>query len=105
MILFLGTYTYLSLNFGNDMASIKRTMKTSGIWNYFTEKPPTSDKISSCNICKCDISYRSTSNNLKKHLRRKHPFVRFDDERGHTTIVANISQKQVNCRDEEKNSD
>lgn len=45
--------------------------KTSEVWNFFTEKSK-SDKIAVCNICKLECSYKSTSNNLKKHIERRH---------------------------------
>lgn len=51
-------------------------MKTSAIWNFFTEKP-NSDTIAVCNICKKDFSFKSSSNNLKKHLEKKHPLINF----------------------------
>lgn len=52
----------------------RKTIKTSYIWNFFNEKPK-SDYIAICNLCKQELSFKSTSNNLKKHMERKHPLV------------------------------
>ncbi|CAH1104553.1 unnamed protein product [Psylliodes chrysocephalus] len=46
--------------------------KRSAIWNVFTETHKT-DYIATCNICSQEFSYRSTTTNLMKHLKRKHP--------------------------------
>ncbi|CAH1107048.1 unnamed protein product [Psylliodes chrysocephalus] len=52
----------------------QKKIKTSFIWNFFTEKPNT-DSLAVCNICKQTLSYKSSSNNLKKHITRKHPTI------------------------------
>ncbi|XP_018573786.1 zinc finger BED domain-containing protein 1-like [Anoplophora glabripennis] len=48
-------------------------VKSSAVWNFFQPKPD-SDGIASCNICKNELSYKATSNNLRRHIQRKHPF-------------------------------
>ncbi|XP_074037291.1 E3 SUMO-protein ligase ZBED1-like [Leptinotarsa decemlineata] len=60
--------------------SSRRTTGTSLVWNHFVPKPG-SDVIAICNICKMGLSYKSSSNNLKKHMLRKHPLVKMDTER------------------------
>lgn len=52
--------------------------KSSFIWNFYKEKQ-NSDSIATCTICKQNLSYKSTSNNLRKHLQRKHPCVNLGD--------------------------
>ncbi|CAG9854981.1 unnamed protein product [Phyllotreta striolata] len=62
----------------NDNKSIeKKSTKRprSQIWNYFTKKK--SVYTASCNICKKDLGYRTSTSNLKKHLNRRHPEVGF----------------------------
>ncbi|VEN41952.1 unnamed protein product, partial [Callosobruchus maculatus] len=51
--------------------------KKSIIWNFFTEKPK-SEKIAVCGICKQELNFKSTSNNLRKHMTRKHPTINLD---------------------------
>nr|CAI5826243.1 unnamed protein product [Callosobruchus analis] len=46
--------------------------KSSYLWKYFERIDDWQCKAK-CLICGHDISYRSTTNNLKKHLNRKHP--------------------------------
>ncbi|VEN49169.1 unnamed protein product [Callosobruchus maculatus] len=43
--------------------------KKSIIWNFFTEKPK-SEKIAVYGICKQELNFKSTSNNLRKHMTR-----------------------------------
>lgn len=66
------------------MAPRKKSAKTSGIWNFYHEKEK-SECIAICNICKQELSFKSTSSNLKKHMNRKHPLVKFDDDRSNTS--------------------
>ncbi|CAG4958491.1 unnamed protein product [Colias eurytheme] len=47
--------------------------KSSVLWHYF-EKDNTTFKAK-CNECKDILSYKSSTANLKSHLRRKHPSV------------------------------
>ncbi|XP_056640202.1 zinc finger protein 23-like [Diorhabda sublineata] len=53
--------------------------KRSQIWKYFTRKKP-GEYIATCNICKKELGFRSTTSNLKKHLDRKHPNVKMKNE-------------------------
>ncbi|XP_049823404.1 E3 SUMO-protein ligase ZBED1 [Aethina tumida] len=66
--------------------SRKESVKYSMIWNFFEVKL-NSDKIAICNICKTNLSYKSTSNNLKKHMDRKHPLVKL-----HASVVTKSSK-------------
>ncbi|CAH0562952.1 unnamed protein product [Brassicogethes aeneus] len=54
--------------------------KTSFIWNFFSEKPG-SDNLATCDICKQVFSYKSSSNNLRKHMTRKHPLVNINTDK------------------------
>lgn len=72
--------------------STKR-VKTSYIWNFFTEKD-NSDIIATCNICKQELCYKSSSNNLKKHLERKHPLVQLKDSDSAGTIGQSRSRSR-----------
>ncbi|XP_057668344.1 zinc finger protein 658B-like [Diorhabda carinulata] len=54
-------------NFDNDMNN-----KRSQIWNVFTIKSA-EESIATCNVCNQQFSYKSTTNDLKKHFQRKHP--------------------------------
>lgn len=58
----------------------KQTTRTSVVWNHFTPKPG-SDIIAICKICKASLSFKSSSNNLKKHILRKHPLVKIEIEK------------------------
>ncbi|EFN64871.1 hypothetical protein EAG_06536, partial [Camponotus floridanus] len=46
--------------------------KTSDIWSFFTIL---NTEFASCNLCKHKLSYRSTTNNLRKHILARHPTV------------------------------
>lgn len=46
--------------------------KTSEIWRFFD---PIDEVFAKCNICKNKISYKTTTSNLKKHMKTKHPTV------------------------------
>lgn len=70
----------------------KKSIKTSLVWNYFKEKPK-SDAKAICNICKQEISYKSTSNNLRKHIERKHPTIKFHtEETANKTNTSNLPE-------------
>lgn len=60
-----GALILLILLSGKDM-SLK---KSSDAWDFFTKSD---NSNATCNICKVSISYKSTSSNLKKHLKRRH---------------------------------
>lgn len=51
----------------------RKDRRTSLIWTKFTIISK-KDQIASCNICDQKLSIKSTSNNLKKHLERKHGY-------------------------------
>nr|CAI5851085.1 unnamed protein product [Callosobruchus analis] len=46
------------------------------IWNFFTEKPK-SETLVVCGICK-ELNFKSTSNNLRKHMTRKDTTIKLD---------------------------
>ncbi|CAH0714329.1 unnamed protein product, partial [Brenthis ino] len=46
--------------------------KTSVVWDHFTD---IGGSRGVCNICKVQMSYKSSVSNLKKHLQRKHPTI------------------------------
>lgn len=71
----MNIFAFLDLNkYYNINMAPKKSIKSSSIWNFFTEKP-NADKIAICNICKEELTFKSTSNNLKKHTERKYPLV------------------------------
>ncbi|KAH9632474.1 hypothetical protein HF086_011935 [Spodoptera exigua] len=41
-------------------------------WDHFTDK---GQQMAVCNICKIQLSFKSSVSNLTKHLKRKHPFI------------------------------
>ncbi|CAG4955698.1 unnamed protein product [Parnassius apollo] len=41
-------------------------------WEHFTDK---GQQMAECNICKIQLSFKSSVSNLTKHIKRKHPFV------------------------------
>lgn len=47
--------------------------KSSPVWDFFTVIDKTNAK---CNMCKLQMSYKSSITNLKKHIERKHPTVK-----------------------------
>lgn len=69
----------------------KKSVKSSSIWNFFVDKP-NSDKLAICNICKNELSYKSTSNNLKKHIQKKHPLVKLDQDNTRSDVLQNPEQ-------------
>lgn len=52
--------------------SLKR--KKSEIWNFFSVEDNNKAK---CNICKSTFSYKTSVTNLKSHITRKHPSIKF----------------------------
>lgn len=75
--------------------SRKESAKKSEIWNFFEMKPK-SDKIAVCNICKTDLSYKSSSNNLRKHMQRKHPLVKMNSSENQSRpIISSASEADV----------
>ncbi|KAI4467721.1 dna replication-related element factor isoform a [Holotrichia oblita] len=44
------------------------------------------DATAMCNICKQTLSYKSTSNNLRKHMSRKHPLVNIDIQKSQHSV-------------------
>lgn len=78
------------------MSKTKSKLKTSIVWNFFVEKPG-STELAICKLCSQNLNYKSTSNNLKKHLQRKHPTVKLDDDRSlKCSISASVSVAPVN---------
>ncbi|XP_072376816.1 uncharacterized protein [Diabrotica undecimpunctata] len=63
----------------SDEAVSNSKRKRSQIWNYFTRKKP-GEYVATCNLCKKELGFRSTTSNLKKHLDRKHPHVEIKSE-------------------------
>lgn len=49
----------------------KRRKLTSTVWHNFTVVDE-NQKVSSCDLCGMQMSYRSTVSNMRKHLMRKH---------------------------------
>lgn len=47
---------------------------SSNIWNFYQIKS-SDEKTATCKMCQNVLSYKSTSNNLRKHMQRKHPLV------------------------------
>uniref|UniRef100_A0A6P7H1Y9 Uncharacterized protein LOC114345090 n=1 Tax=Diabrotica virgifera virgifera TaxID=50390 RepID=A0A6P7H1Y9_DIAVI len=56
--------------------------KISGMWQFFEMVDET---YASCNICKNNISYKTSISNLKKHMQKKHP----------TTALPESSRKDI----------
>lgn len=52
---------------------MSKRKKYSPVWDFFTQYD-LNDKVAVCNICSKHLSYRTTSNNLKSHLKGKHPY-------------------------------
>lgn len=48
--------------------------KRSKLWNFF-EAYDEKSRIAKCNICKVQLSYKTCTSNLRKHMRSKHPTV------------------------------
>lgn len=49
--------------------------RSSPVWNFFT----VTDKvqyIAECDMCKKSFSFKSSVSNLKKHMEKKHPFIK-----------------------------
>uniref|UniRef100_A0A6P7G7N8 Uncharacterized protein LOC114338666 n=1 Tax=Diabrotica virgifera virgifera TaxID=50390 RepID=A0A6P7G7N8_DIAVI len=63
----------------SDEAVSNSKRKRSQIWNYFTRKKP-GEYVATCNLCKKELGFRSTTSNLKKHLDRKHPNIEIKSE-------------------------
>lgn len=51
---------------------MSKRVKTSDIWNFFTQD---CDQFAKCNICKKKISYKTTNSNMRKHMKTNHPTV------------------------------
>ncbi|CAH1958530.1 unnamed protein product [Acanthoscelides obtectus] len=76
----------------------KESAKKSEIWNFFEMKPK-SDRIAVCNICKTELSYKSSSNNLRKHMLRKHPQVRLNSSENETRpMISSASEVDTNVQ-------
>ncbi|CAH1115480.1 unnamed protein product [Psylliodes chrysocephalus] len=76
--------------------SRKESAKKSEILNFFEIKPK-ADKIAVCNICKTDLSYKSSSNNLRKHMQRKHPLVKLSSSENESrSMISPTSEADFN---------
>lgn len=69
------------------------------IWNYFERNA--GDKIADCMLCDKKLSYRSTSTNLKQHLKIKHDsayeeFLKLNSSMGRPRINTNTKHKPRN---------
>lgn len=53
--------------------------RSSPIWSFFTVINST-NKIAKCDICKTDISFKSSVSNLKRHMIKKHPTIKIGGE-------------------------
>ncbi|XP_025834211.1 beta-ureidopropionase-like [Agrilus planipennis] len=62
-----------------EQRKVHRNRKRSPLWNIFIQKSNNS-KVAICKICKKELCYNSTTTNLHKHLKRKHPNVILKDE-------------------------
>ncbi|XP_053616407.1 uncharacterized protein LOC128678692 isoform X2 [Plodia interpunctella] len=58
--------------------SLRDTIHSS-IWNYY-KKLDLIEKLAMCLVCKKQLSYKSSTSNLKKHLNRKHPNLKFEND-------------------------
>ncbi|KAM3958660.1 uncharacterized protein ACR2FA_007298 [Aphomia sociella] len=69
--------TYLEEDKLDDTEPLdKRKLRRSGAWEYF-DVTDADRKIATCNLCQEEFSYRTTSSNLTKHLKRKH-YIEFE---------------------------
>ncbi|KYN50519.1 hypothetical protein ALC57_00159 [Trachymyrmex cornetzi] len=50
----------------------EKRIRTSDIWTLFTAL---NSEFAMCNMCKHKLSYKSTTNNLRKHILARHPTV------------------------------
>lgn len=71
----------------------KPSVKNAEIWNFFNIKPQ-GDKIAICKMCKVPLSYKSTTNNLRKHLLRKHPTVQLTTSRSASTSSSGLNAEE-----------
>lgn len=74
------------------MLQNQKKQKTSFIWNFFSEKRG-SDSLALCDICKQVLSYKSSSNNLRKHMIRKHPLVNINPVENEEKKTVTIASK------------
>ncbi|KAJ8946653.1 hypothetical protein NQ314_008825, partial [Rhamnusium bicolor] len=78
------------------MHSLKR--KKSEIWNFFSVED---DNKAKCNICKSIFSYKTSVTNLKSHILRKHPSIKFQQlER-----IQNVEESDVREREQPQTSE
>ena len=49
--------------------------RSSPVWSFFTVIN-TTKQIAKCDMCKADISFKSSVSNLKRHITSKHPAVK-----------------------------
>ncbi|XP_022193575.2 uncharacterized protein LOC111051375 [Nilaparvata lugens] len=77
-----------------EQPSYIHSRKTSLMWQYFTV---IDENVAKCKYCEKDLRYRSSTSNLKKHLRKAHPSlfqdlmkgrILFDSETNGATEVA-----------------
>jgi hypothetical protein len=69
---------------------ISKRAKTSSLLSYFTS---IDNNFTKCDICGKKCSYKSTTSNLRKHIKRIHPAINFQEGK------LNIIQPDVQLRD------
>lgn len=72
------------------MSEIKRR-KTSEVWNFFT---PIDTTTAVCDMCKSKLSYKTSTSNLKKHIKNRHP-----------TVTVPNTRREFVCRSNENVSE
>ncbi|CAH1107682.1 unnamed protein product [Psylliodes chrysocephalus] len=70
--------------------------KKSTLWSFFQ---PTTDQKATCNLCRQNISYKTSISNLKRHLQRKHPLVNITSDDGRTNNSVPSSKKNQNTKE------
>lgn len=53
--------------------------KRSNLWNFFDAVDKES-KMAKCNVCYLKFSYKTSTSNLKKHMKNKHPLVTLETD-------------------------
>lgn len=64
--------------------------KRSNVWNFF-ESVDNESRLAKCNLCKLKFSYKTSTSNLKKHIKNKHAIVPHKpEERVTVSLFRNI---------------
>ncbi|CAH1114850.1 unnamed protein product [Psylliodes chrysocephalus] len=61
--------------------------KNSYLWNFYSELYNTFAK---CNICAVELSYRTSTTNLRRHMQSKHPTVSLNPDSGNSNNLDGI---------------